>query len=169
MPRAIVSDDGLTEREERMGSPSIEVAPVASEAQLLQALAVRAVVFIEGQGVPEALERDSEDATAFHVVASLNKHAIATGRLVLSQQPPGESGTWGRIGRMAVLSAHRKLGVGKLVLAALEDEARRRKYAGVHMHAQVSAQDFYVRHGYRTHGAVFEEAAIQHVEMLKKL
>lgn len=151
-------------------SPSeVLIKPIENEGELFQALAIREVVFIEEQSVPESFERDAEDAIAFHALASEHKHAIGTGRLLPVQRPEGEIGTWGRVGRMAVLQSHRKHGVGSMLLKTLEAEAIRRGYAGVLLHAQLAAVEFYKRHGYEPHGAVFEEAGMPHLEMKKKL
>ncbi len=148
----------------------ILIRPVANEGELFQALAIREIVFIEEQSVPESLERDADDAQAFHVLALEGGHAIGTGRLVaLTVAPEGQSGNWGRVGRMAVLQSNRKGGTGSKLLSALEAEARRRGMAGIILHAQLSAMEFYKRHGYETHGAVFEEAGMPHLEMKKKL
>lgn len=147
----------------------ITIKPIENEGELFQALAIREIVFIEEQSVPESLERDADDAAAFHVLASAGKHAIGTGRLVnLPQAPAGESGAWGRIGRMAVLQSNRKGGTGSRLLAALEVEAQKRKLTGILLHAQLSAMEFYKRHGYEPHGAVFDEAGMPHLEMKKR-
>lgn len=152
------------------GRPEVAIAPVKNEAELAQALAIREVVFIEEQHVPEAEERDAEDARAYHVLALQGGHAIGTGRLVdLTEPPPGEAGRWGRVGRMAVLQASRKLGVGSKILHELESEALRRGIQGILLHAQVIALDFYKQHGYLPAGAVFEEAGMPHLVMKKKL
>jgi predicted GNAT family N-acyltransferase len=37
------------------------------------------------------------------------------------------------------------------------------------LHAQLSAMDFYKRHGYVPNGAVFEEAGMPHLEMKRRL
>jgi predicted GNAT family N-acyltransferase len=149
---------------------SIAISPVRDEAELMQALAIREVVFIEEQHVPEGIERDAEDVRAFHVLAFQGGHAVGTGRLVTLATPAsGESGRWGQIGRMAVLQAHRKGKVGTLLLAALEDEARRQGMSGILMHAQLYAIGFYRRHAYEPVGPVFEEAGIEHLEMRKRL
>ncbi len=146
------------------------IAQVKNEPELFQALAIREVVFIEEQHVPETIERDAEDARAYHLLAFAEGHAIGTGRLVVLTAPPsGETGTWGQIGRMAVLQSHRKLGVGNLLLGALEAEARRRGLTGVMVHAQLYALGFYEQHGYRPAGPVFEEAGIDHVEARRRL
>jgi len=151
------------------GTPLV-IAQVKDEAELFQALAIREVVFIEEQHVPEGIERDAEDARAYHVLAFAEGHAIGTGRLVALPRPPeGESGTWGQIGRMAVLQSERKHGVGRQLLEVLEGEARRRGMTGVMVHAQLYALAFYERRGYLPVGAVFQEAGIDHVEARKRL
>lgn len=148
----------------------ISLRRIQSEADLFQALAIREVVFIEEQSVPESLERDEADATAFHLLAMQGGHAVGTGRLVfLAEPPPGQAGTWARLGRMAVLKSHRKAGVGSRILVGLEEEARRRGITGILLHAQVYALAFYRKHGYELHGGEFDEAGIPHVEMLKRL
>ena len=109
---------------------SIVIAPVKNEGELMQALAVREVVFIEEQSVPEDMERDDDDRAAYHLLAVDKGHAIGTGRLVTLKAPPeGETGQWGRVGRMAVLQAYRKSGVGTRLLNMLEDEAKKRSFA----------------------------------------
>src|SRR5262249_18966909 len=151
-------------------SQPVEVVPVQNEAELVQALAIREVVFIEEQHVPESLEKDTEDARAFHVLALQAGHAVGTGRLVeLPGQPEGEVGQWGQIGRMAVLLSHRRSGVGSMLLTALETEAGRRGLQGTLLHAQLAALEFYQRHGYQAHGPVFEEAGLPHLMMKKVL
>jgi predicted GNAT family N-acyltransferase len=158
---------GTTETD---ASTEVKISPVKDEGELMQALAIREIVFIEEQSVPEHLERDEDDAKAFHLLAVQNGHAIGTGRLVEMAAPPeGEQGKWGRVGRMAVLQASRKHGVGAKLLVALEAEARRKKIDGIMLHAQLSAMDFYKRYGYEPHGAVFEEAGMDHLEMKKRL
>lgn len=153
-----------------MPDANVTIVPVANEGELFQALAIREIVFIEEQHVPEGIERDADDARAYHVVAMKGGHAIGTGRLVaLHAPPPGESGAWGKIGRMAVLKSDRKSGVGSMLLVALEDEARRLHMSGIILHAQMTALDFYKRHGYAPVGDVFDEAGMPHMQMVKRL
>lgn len=148
----------------------VTIAQVKNEGELFQALAIREVVFIEEQHVPEGIERDAEDANAWHVLALMGGHAVGTGRLVMLPKPPeGQSGQWAQVGRMAVLQSHRKAGVGSKLLTALEDEARRRKVDGLTLHAQLYALEFYRKHGYSPVGAVFEEAGMPHLQMHKRL
>lgn len=148
----------------------VTIAPVRSEAELFQALAIREVVFIEEQHVPEGIERDEADASAYHVLAFQDGHAVGTGRLVLFDTPPeGKSGRWAQVGRMAVLRANRGHRIGTLLLQALEAEARKRKVDGIVLHAQIYALEFYKKHGYEPEGNVFQEAGMPHMEMSRRL
>lgn len=150
--------------------PKVEIRPVADAGDLAAALAIREVVFIEEQQVPADIERDDEDPTAFHVLAFVDGHAIGTGRLVERREPPeGEAGRWGHVGRMAVLVSHRKQGIGRRILEALEAEARARGLDGLVLHAQVYAHGFYKKMGYEDWGTIFEEAGIPHIQMRKRL
>jgi predicted GNAT family N-acyltransferase len=88
---------------------------------------------------------------------------VGTGRLL--QQVPGVA----RIGRMAVHRALRGSGVGKHVLQALLDVAANRGDYEAMLHAQRSAEDFYLGLGFVARGEPFEEAGIAHIEMSRTL
>lgn len=114
-------------------------------------------MFIEEQHVPKALELDEADKTCHHVlVTNAENQPIGTGRI----------GPDGHIGRMAVLKAYRRQGVGSALLAALLDYARQERYAGVYLHAQLSAIPFYERHGFVAEGEEFMDAGIAHRNMI---
>jgi predicted GNAT family N-acyltransferase len=122
--------------------------------------AVRRAVFIDEQNVPEALEWDELDARCAHVLAcAADGAAIGTGRLTPD----------GRIGRMAVLKAHRRCGVGSAMLRRLLALAREARCATVRLHAQTHALEFYTRHGFAVAGEEFMEAGIPHREMISRL
>jgi predicted GNAT family N-acyltransferase len=91
--------------------------------------------------------------------------AVGTGRLL--RGPAGGA----RIGRIAVLPAWRRQGVGSRLLRLLEEAALARGAARILLHAQVPVQPFYERHGYAVDppGAVFLEDEIPHVAMSKRL
>jgi YbgC/YbaW family acyl-CoA thioester hydrolase len=125
---------------------------------------IRREVFIDEQRVPEALEWDEHDADAVHaVVRNRLGQVIATGRLVA--QAPG----LGRIGRLAVHRGMRGGGHGAALLKALEAAALARGERAVTLHAQRSAEQFYLRLGYEVCGEPFEEAGIEHIEMRRDL
>jgi YbgC/YbaW family acyl-CoA thioester hydrolase len=132
----------------------------------LQKLAspLRTEVFVDEQKVPAEMEWDDDDATALHCVA-VNRMGLplATGRLL--QHAPGVA----RIGRMAVKKQMRGSDLGRRILHALMDAARARGDQQVLLHAQCSAEGFYKRSGFEPHGAIFEEAGITHIEMVRPL
>ena len=125
------------------------------EQQRQAAAALRQQVFVVEQGVPAELELDEMDAQSLHAIAYQDGVPVATGRLLPD----------GHIGRMAVRQDARGAGTGSLVLCALMDEARRRGDRNVVLHAQLSARDFYARHGFEAEGDVFMDAGIEHIAM----
>ena len=125
---------------------------------------IRTEVFVEEQRVPLEMEWDEADDTALHAVA-FNRigQAVATGRLL-----PAKEGT-AKIGRVAVHKVLRGSGVGRRVMDALMQAALRRGDRRIVLHAQRSAESFYLGLGFRPHGQEFEEAGIPHIEMVREL
>ena len=116
---------------------------------------VRRRVFIEEQGIPEIDEWDDDDPVSIHVLATLKRDPVGTGRLNLA----------GKIGRIAVIPGLRGRGAGAEILRRLLQEARRRGIAEPHLHAQLQAVPFYEKFGFTCQGEVFDEAGILHVRM----
>lgn len=121
---------------------------------------LRRAVFIEEQGVPEALEWDDLDAPSRHVVAmDAGGRCIATARLTPDDH----------IGRMAVAADWRGHGVGRAVLEYTVALARSRGAAEVVLAAQLPAGPFYERMGFVAYGGVFDDAGIPHRMMRRRL
>jgi len=121
---------------------------------------IRQRVFVQEQGVPEALEWDGLDAECRHALAQSEAgEAIGTGRLLPD----------GHVGRMAVLPAWRRCGVGTALLAELLALARSRGDACVVLHAQAYVAEFYRRAGFEVVSSEFMEAGIPHVQMQLRL
>lgn len=132
------------------------VDAVAFDHALADLRAVRDVVFVQEQGVPEALERDALDPMCRHVLArDAQGRPIGTGRLTPDR----------RIGRMAVLPEWRNRGVGEELLKALLGQARELGWPEVSLHAQVPAMAFYARQGFLPYGERFVEAGLDHQSM----
>jgi predicted GNAT family N-acyltransferase len=143
-----------------MPAPPFVVRPVNWIAARDKLRALRRVVFIEEQHVPEELEWDDADDRAYHVLAmSEAGEPIGTGRLKLD----------GQIGRMAVARHWRRRGVGGAILQALLGLAKKEGCTMVHLHAQTRAVAFYEKYGFRVVGEEFEEAGIAHRPMELKL
>ena len=139
-----------------MPNPEFQVTPIAYDTGLAELRAVREPVFVAEQGVPLELEWDELDPACHHVIArDVEGHPIGTGRLTPDH----------RIGRMAVLPDWRGKGVGDALLRALLDEARKLGWREVTLHAQVTAINFYARHGFLPYGPRYEEAGIEHQSM----
>jgi YbgC/YbaW family acyl-CoA thioester hydrolase len=126
--------------------------------------ALRNAVFVQEQGIDAHVVYDAADAIAVHAVATNRLgRAIGSGRLVR------QSAGVGRIGRMAVDRAVRGTRVGLAVLDALVLAARKRGDHEVMLHAQTSAEAFYLRRGFVPRGDYFQEASITHIEMVLPL
>ena len=120
---------------------------------------VRVDVFVREQRIPRELEWDEWDARSLHCVAYLDDVPIATGRLLPDAH----------IGRMAVLAAHRRSGVGGGILQALIRAARERGDPRVELSAQCYVVAFYERHGFACLGAPYDEVGIPHQRMELRL
>jgi len=121
---------------------------------------VRRAVFIDEQGVPEAMEWDEHDAVSAHWLAlAADGSPIGCARLLPD----------GHIGRMAVLPDWRRRGVGRGLLAAVLHVAQARGHRTLRLSAQTHAASFYARAGFAAMGPEYEEAGIPHVAMQKTL
>jgi len=121
---------------------------------------VRKSVFIKEQNVPETLEWDEFDEQCVHILVTDSKNKpIACGRI----KPDGH------IGRMAVLKAYRKMGIGTAILKALLKSASEQNIASVFLHAQITAIVFYEKLGFKTSSKEFMDANIPHKTMQKQL
>jgi len=132
----------------------------------LQALAapLRTEVFVHEQGVPQDMEWDERDAHCLHgVLCNRLGLPVATGRLL-----PAQDGV-AKIGRMAVLRQMRGQAFGAQVLKGLMDAARDRGDKSIVLHAQCSAEHFYKRQGFVSQGPVYQEAGMDHVNMVQTL
>jgi predicted GNAT family N-acyltransferase len=124
------------------------------------AAAVRRAVFVVEQGIPIELEWDDADERSVHaLIRTAAGDPVATGRLLPD----------GHIGRMAVLAAYRRHGLGGQILEALVEEAARRGHHQVVLSAQVHALSFYQGHGFIARGEPYDEVGIPHQEMVRVL
>ncbi len=121
---------------------------------------IRRLVFIVEQEVPQEEEWDGRDEESWHWIATDSSDVpIGTARLL----PDGQ------IGRMAVLSQHRKHGVGAALLEQAVEKARHLGFEQVYLNAQTHALGFYERCGFVPEGDEFMEAGIPHMRMTQDL
>lgn len=121
--------------------------------------ALRNAVFVEEQGVPQAVTFDGSDAAALHVLARLDDQPVGCGRI----------STGGKIGRMAVLREHRNRGLGQRILEALLTVAQQQSMTHVYLHAQVQAVAFYTAAGFAPEGEEFCEGGLAHIKMARAI
>jgi len=144
-------------------APGVEAVRILAACRTL-----RRAVFVEEQQVPETLEWDGLDGEARHFLVvgpareSGQRPAFGTARMRIVHGAA-------KAERVAVDRDARRLGVGRLLMDALEGHARQQALASVVLHAQVAAIPFYERLGYRADGPVFLDAGIDHRAMEKVL
>jgi predicted GNAT family N-acyltransferase len=136
----------------------LEADFVRDEAALRE---IRFAVFVAEQRVPPEIEMDERDARCVHLLARDGAACVGTARIDLEHA--------GKIGRLAVLAGHRRHGVGSALMRRCHEIAARHGLREVWCHAQVGAVPFYESLGYAATGPVFEEAAIEHRKMVKRL
>lgn len=127
---------------------------------------IRTLVFIHEQHVPPALEWDEDDKTAIHLLA-IDHHAgpIGCTRLVMSSELNQLTKSSGKIGRMAVLAAWRKQGVGNVLLRAAIAYFQQHDIQYITLSAQVHAIGFYQHAGFIVTSEPYLDAGIPHVDM----
>ncbi|MGN1402006.1 MAG: GNAT family N-acetyltransferase [Bacillus sp. (in: firmicutes)] len=132
--------------------------------ELKKAFDIRKEVFIKEQLVPEQDEFDEYDTlgTADHILADLDGQVAGTARLRIVDGI-------GKLERVCLLKPFRKRGLGKALIAELEQIAKEKGFAEVKLHGQTHAENFYRKLGYETTSDVFMEDGIPHVVMKKKL
>lgn len=121
---------------------------------------IRKRVFVEEQGVPEELELDQFDLLAHHALAYREQECIGTARLIILPDHHGQ------IGRMAVLPAYRRQGLGGQLLRALLEDGRLLGITRFELHAQLTAIPFYEQLGFIAQGDIYDEAGIPHRDMI---
>jgi predicted GNAT family N-acyltransferase len=126
------------------------------------AFAIRQKVFVEEQGFCQQTEFDEVDDIALHALVCDDGQPAATARLYQ------KDGTF-HIGRVAVLPAFRRRGLGEMAMRLLMLKARELGAAEVALGAQVQARGFYEKLGFRSTGDLYDDEGVAHVRMVAKL
>jgi len=116
---------------------------------------VRTVVFIEEQSVTPEFEWDDIDSGAVHLLAVLENEPIGCLRIIHHA----------KIGRMAVLSQWRGLGVGKMLLNEAINICRTYGSKQIDLSAQTHAIHFYQQAGFQITSEEYTDVHIPHVDM----
>jgi predicted GNAT family N-acyltransferase len=122
--------------------------------------ALRRIVFIEEQSVPEAEEVDGRDAGALHLLARLDGLPVGCARLLVM-------GDTGKIGRVCVLQDYRGQGIGvALIQSALEVLRAQPGVLRAKLGSQTHAIRFYEKLGFTPVGPEYLDAGIAHRDMV---
>ena len=140
---------------------AIEIVRCELPAHSLAIRTIRETVFVAEQGVPLALEMDDRDRICIHVLALVDNCPAGTARLDILKQ--------GKIGRLAVLPAFRRQGLGQQIMQEIEAIGDQHQLPHLWCHAQKTAVAFYQSIGYTATGPDFLEAGIVHCKMQKTL
>ncbi|MEX0305706.1 MAG: GNAT family N-acetyltransferase [Leisingera sp.] len=123
--------------------------------------ALRHKVFVAEQGVPVEEEQDALDASATHLLAVHDGIPVGTARIVLK-------GDTAKIGRVCVLQSARGTGLGaKLIEAAVETAKHQPGITKAKLGAQLHAIGFYEKLGFTAFGPVYDDAGIDHRDMVR--
>jgi predicted GNAT family N-acyltransferase len=134
---------------------------IATTLETLQKVfAVRAIVFVEEQGVSYEKEIDGYDYSAVHFLATIGNEPIGTARLQLFKD-------YVKIGRLAVRKAYRRKGIGKAMVNFILNHIIEMGYKKIKLHAQAYLVKFYEDFGFVKQGEIFLEAGIEHYCMVK--
>lgn len=124
--------------------------------------ALRHRVFVEEQGVPVDEERDALDAGAVHLLAHQDGAPVGTARILLGEHEA-------KIGRVCVIQTARGTGLGKALILEAMAVARARGMKAARLGAQIHALAFYEKLGFVATGPVYDDAGIDHRDMVRDL
>jgi len=140
----------------------VRLTRITNETELHAAFNIRIAVFVEEQGVALEVELDEHDAYADHVLVYFDNQPVATGRVRIVNDTA-------KLERICVMPSHRKYGIGKAVVQALEEIAKEKGLRKAKLHGQTQAMPFYEKLGYISASDEFMEEGIPHKLMIKDL
>lgn len=121
---------------------------------------IRKTVFMDEQGFFD--EFDDIDPVALHAVVYDGDKPIGCGRVFL------ENGN-AHLGRIAVLLEYRKMGIGRILMQALEQAARENlEFSHFELSAQKRAIGFNKSVGYEEIGEFYLDEGYPHITMIKE-
>ena len=138
---------------------TLNLKVVSSPDELLQAYAVRALVYIGEQACPWREEFDGNDYAATQVLGTLAGEPVATARV-----------RWfagfAKLERLAIRAEYRGLGHGHELLRFLLGLCAEKGFSRVYLHAQARLERFYAGYGFKRTGQPFVFSDHAYVEMV---
>ena len=124
---------------------------------------LRRLVFIDEQGVSEADELDDLDDQCFHLLAWDGDQPVGTARIHLK-------GNIAKVGRVCVILPYRGTGLGAALIRFALDVARAQDGIDqAELGAQVHVLAFYEALGFNVIGPIYDDAGIDHRDMVQSL
>lgn len=123
---------------------------------------LRCEVFVIEQHVDIQIEQDKRDFDAIHYLAYDKNQAVGCLRILIEEDCV-------TIGRVAVKKEFRNQGIGQALMKAIENDAAVIKKGLIQLHAQRTAENFYLRCGYQICSKPYMEAGIEHIMMEKSI
>ncbi|WGH77193.1 GNAT family N-acetyltransferase [Jannaschia ovalis] len=130
--------------------------------ELDAALAVRAAVFVDEQGVSLADEVDGRDLDCLHWLGRIDAVPVATLRVL----PKGHDA---KIQRVAVLKPFRMKGLGRNLMERAMSDLTEMGFRCAILGAQTTALGFYERLGFEPYGPIYRDAGLSHRDMTRDL
>lgn len=132
--------------------------------ELYDIMQLRTNIFVVEQNCPYP-ELDGKDKNCLHVFATQHGQVIAYARIV----PPGLSYKEISIGRVVVDAAHRKDGLGKILIAlTIEKIEEEFDQQPIQIGAQTYLKKFYGSFGFEPVSEEYLEDGIPHVDMIRE-
>ena len=128
---------------------------------LAYCLAIRRRVFIEEQGVAEALELEGDGPACLYYLAG-DPAPVATLRVTPKDHVA-------KIERVAVLRTARGTGVGAALMRHVIHDLAQKGFTEARLGSQRAAEAFYVKLGFEAFGEEFLDADIPHIMMKRAL
>ena len=138
----------------------VKVKLVENIPEFIDAVRLRADVFIKEQGFQAGWEPDEDDKISQQFIAVAGKEIVATARLRETEKSVF------KIERMAVKKAYRKQNVGKKLLEHIIEFIRKKYFPKkIWAQSQVQAHEFYEKCGFKTASKPYDLWGCPHLDM----
>jgi predicted GNAT family N-acyltransferase len=127
--------------------------------EFIDAIRIRADVFIKEQGFQPGFEPDENDKTSKHLIA------VADGEIVSTARFREISKGVVKIERMATKKEHRGKGIGKGLLEFMLAEIRKLRPKKIILMSQVQSQPFYEKFGFKAVSKPYDMYGKRHIDM----
>lgn len=124
---------------------------------------IRKTVFCDEQGFSVDGEFDDLDDKSYFIVLLDGEKAVATARFFML------SADVAKIGRIAVLKSHRKMGLGSKLMEAAMEYAKEKGAVTFDVGAQQQAIGFYKSLGFTVCGDEYDDEGVPHYPMIKHI